>query len=533
MNFFFKTIYYLIFACSQITFVFSQFGSEVPFSLSIEPIEGTYITGTHSSAFAKSGDKWLIIGGRLNGLHGLNSNDGFPPEFANEYIIVLDTTTWTESVASINQLPTSIADPLRSTNMEFIQLGSYLYMLGGYGRDNVAGIFVTFPKLTAIHVDSIINAVLNGESIVPHVRQITDDRFQVCGGELGIIGQELYLLFGHNFGGRYTDPPTPIFTQTYTDRVSKFTLLDDGTTLTPESFVDFIDTNYFHRRDLNVGPIVKPNGEYALKAYSGVFQKTRNLPLRETITITQDTNEINTSYEQVMSHYNCAMIPIYDSLTKKMYTTFLGGMSLYNFIPATNEVIYDSLIPFISDITTMTTHPNGEMEETIMSTQLPGLLGSNAKFVLNTEISHFSNEVINIRGLQNSKTLIGYLYGGIRAEAANLGASQANEIIYRIFLTANNTNSLFNSEKNFGEVLLYPVPTSGIINVDFQIKNPMQISSALFDMNNMKVREFPQHYLVQGSQNLKLTTENISNGFYYIEIKSETSIVRKKVQIIH
>lgn len=530
---FFKKLFLVLITCFQSILAHAQFGSEVPFSISIEPIEGTFITGTHSSAIAKSGDKWLIIGGRLNGLHGLNSNDGFPTELANEYIIVLDTNTWTESIASINQLPTSIADPLRSTNMEYIQMGSYLYMAGGYGRDNVAGIFVTFPKLTAIHVDSMINAVLNGESIVPHVRQITDSRFQVCGGELGNIGQELYLLFGHNFGGRYTDPPTPMFTQTYTDRITKFSLLDDGITMTPESFVDFIDTNYFHRRDLNVGPIIKSNGEFALKAYSGVFQKTRNLPFRETITITQDTNEINTNYEQVMSHYNCAMIPIFDTLTKKMYTTFLGGMSLYNYIPATNTVVYDSLIPFISDITTMTTHPDGTIEESIMATQLSGLLGSNAKFVLNTEISHFSNEVIDIRSLSNTKTLIGYLYGGIRAEAPNLGASSANDTIYRIYLTANNSNSLANIENELGDVLIYPVPASNNLNIEFQTENPVQINLSLFDLNLKKISAYPTFNVISGKNTLPLSISNVANGFYYLEIKSETAIIRKKVQITH
>ena len=513
--------------------IHAQLGPEVPFSISIEPIQGTFITGTHSSAIAKSGDKWLVIGGRINGLHGLNSNDGFPTELANEFIIVLDTNTWTESIASLNQLPASIADPLRSTNMEYIQMGSYLYMIGGYGRDNVAGIFVTFPKLTAIHVDSMINAVLNGESIVPHVRQITDSRFQVCGGELGNIGQELYLLFGHNFGGRYTDPPTPMFTQTYTDRITKFSLLDDGITMTPQSFVDFIDTNYFHRRDLNVGPIIKSNGEFGLKAYSGVFQKTRNLPFRETITITKDTNDINTSYEQVMSQYNCAMIPIFDTLTKKMYTTFLGGMSLYNYMPSTNEFIYDSLIPFISDITTMTTHPGGAMDETVMSTQLTGLLGSNAKFILNTGINHFSNEVIDIRSLPNTKTLIGYLYGGIRAEAPNLGASSANDTIYRIYLTANNSNSLANLEEELENVLVYPVPASNNLNIDLQTKNPLEITVSIFDLNLKKISSFPIVNLNSGKHTLPLSISNLANGFYYLEIKSEKTIIRKKIQVFH
>ena len=141
-----------------------------------------------------------------------------------------------------------------------------------------------------------------------------------------------------------------------------------------------------------------------------------------------------------------------------MYTTFLGGMSLYNYIPSVNAVVYDSLIPFISDITTMTTHSDGTMEETIMATQLPGLLGSNAKFILNTGISHFSNEIIDIRSLSNAKTLIGYLYGGIRAEEPNLGASTANDTIYRIYLTANNSNSITNLEDELENVLVYPVP---------------------------------------------------------------------------
>jgi hypothetical protein len=530
---FYRNLFLFFVFCFSTLESSAQLGPEIPFSLSIEPIQGTFITGTHSSAIAKSGDKWLVIGGRINGLHGLNSNDGFPTELANEYIIVLDTTSWTESIASLNQLPASIADPLRSTNMEYIHIGSYLYMIGGYGRDNVAGMFVTFPKLTAIHVDSMINAVLNGESIAPHIRQITDSRFQVCGGELGNIGQELYLLFGHNFGGRYTDPPTSMFTQTYTDRITKFSLLDDGTNLTPQSFVDFIDTNYFHRRDLNVGPIIKSNGEFGLKAYSGVFQKTRNLPFRETITITQETNDINTSYEQVMSHYNCAMIPIFDTLTKKMYTTFLGGMSLYNYMPSVNAVVYDSLIPFISDITTMTTHSDGTMEETIMATQLPGLLGSNAKFILNTGISHFSNEIIDIRSLSNAKTLIGYLYGGIRAEEPNLGASTANDTIYRIYLIANNSNSLTNIENELENVLVYPVPASNNLNINFQTKNPLEINVTLFDLNLKKISSFPTVNLNSGKHTLPLSVANVANGFYYLEIKSETGIIRKKVQVFH
>ena len=102
---FYRNLFLFFVFCFSTLESSAQLGPEIPFSLSIEPIQGTFITGTHSSAIAKSGDKWLVIGGRINGLHGLNSNDGFPTELANEYIIILDTSTWIESIASLNQLP--------------------------------------------------------------------------------------------------------------------------------------------------------------------------------------------------------------------------------------------------------------------------------------------------------------------------------------------------------------------------------------------------------------------------------------------
>src|SRR5688572_25492911 len=72
---------------------FSQFGTLPPFTVEIEPVSTT-VPGIHSFAFAQSGPRWLIIGGRTNGLHGFSSNDAFPTQYANNEIVVIDTTTW-------------------------------------------------------------------------------------------------------------------------------------------------------------------------------------------------------------------------------------------------------------------------------------------------------------------------------------------------------------------------------------------------------------------------------------------------------
>lgn len=501
---------------------FAQFGTMPPFTVQLEPVITTPLPAIHSFAFAQSGGKWLIIGGRTNGLHGLNSSDGFPPEFKNNVVTVIDTATWAFYTADLNQLPKAIADPMRSTNMQYIQEGNYLYMVGGYGYDSVANMFVSFPKLTAVHVDNMINAVINALPIASTIRQVTDTNFSICGGDLGKIGSSYYLMFGHNFGGRYTDPPTPLFTQTYSDRIKKFNLTDDGTTITLSGFTYQVDTANFHRRDLNVGPIVKPDGSLAIGAYGGVFRKDSNLPFREPITISAGGTTVNTSYKQVMQQYTCALMPIYDSATQKMYTTFFGGISLYDFNDTTSIIKRDSLVPFVNDITTMTVNASGMVEETILPEKFQGLLGSNAKFISTQNISTYSNEVIRIRDLPNTKILAGYIYGGIRATQGNFGSSSsANDTVYRVFITPNNNTNIeeLNSVQN---IQLFPNPSYQSTSLLFTLKNVEQINVSLFDVTGKKVLDIVNEEMQKGNQKVTINTSKLNAGIYICKIQSKS-----------
>ena len=516
-----KVIFLAFFTCLIFNNVFAQFGTMPPFTVQIEPVITTPLPALHSFAFAQSGNKWLIIGGRTNGLHGLNSSSGFPPEYKNDVVTVIDTSTWAFYTVDLNQLPKAIADPMRSTNMQYIQEGNYLYMVGGYGYDSVASLFVSYPKLTAIHVDNMINAVISASPIASTIRQVTDTNFSICGGDLGKIGSSYYLIFGHNFGGRYTDPPSPLFTQTYSDRIKKFNLTDDGITITLSGFTYQVDTNNFHRRDLNVGPIVKPDGSLAIGAYGGVFRKDSNLPFREPITISASGTTINSSYLQVMQQYTCALMPIYDSATQKMYTTFFGGISLYDFNDTTSIIKRDSLVPFVNDITTMTVSSSGFTEETILPVKFHGLLGSNAKFVPTKNISTYSNEVIRIRDLPNTKILAGYLYGGIRALDANFGNSSANDTVYRIFITPNNNTSIeeFNSIQN---TQLFPNPSNQSTTLLFTLKNTEEISISLLDVTGKKVLDIAKEEMQKGNQKININSSKLNAGIYICKIQSNS-----------
>lgn len=259
----------------------AQFAPLPPFSLLIEKVVTPQpLPGFHSFAFAQHNGRWLIIGGRTNGLHGLNPNDGFDPAYANNNAVVIDTATWQIYYSSLSSLPYVIADPLRSTNMQFTQDEDYLYMIGGYGRDSVQNKFVTFSKLSSIRVDSIIDAIIAGTTISEFIRQYTDTNFQLSGGELQKMGSDFYLLFGHNFNGRYAANSTStLFTQKYSNQVKKFNIINNGGSIMASSFSIRTDTNNFHRRDLSSSPIIKPSGQQGVMAFGGVFKKDHDFPI--------------------------------------------------------------------------------------------------------------------------------------------------------------------------------------------------------------------------------------------------------------
>ena len=110
-------------------------------------------------------------------------------------------------------------------NMQSIQDGNTLYMIGGYGWDSIMSDFTTFNTLTAIDVNNTIDAIINNQPIAPFIRQYNNTNLAISGGELEKLNNEYYLFFGHFFGGRYSNSSSPLFVQEYSNRIKKFTIL--------------------------------------------------------------------------------------------------------------------------------------------------------------------------------------------------------------------------------------------------------------------------------------------------------------------
>src|SRR5690554_2803666 len=132
-----------------------------PFEITIEPIAITGLGGIQSYAFGQHDGKWLIVGGRLDGLHQRQPFAAFDIAGHNNQLIVVDPITQQKWSAPLTSLPTSIQEHLSSTNMQFHQDGAYLYCVGGYGYSATASDHTTYSNLTAIKVPDVINAVIN------------------------------------------------------------------------------------------------------------------------------------------------------------------------------------------------------------------------------------------------------------------------------------------------------------------------------------------------------------------------------------
>ena len=504
-----------------------------PYAIEIERI---YIPGSpaiHSFAFAEYYGKWLFVGGRTNGLHGFNPGDAFPKQYSNKNIFVVNPNTLeTYSKNIFSDCSYTTADPLRSTNMQYFQDGNKLYLIGGYGYDSASNSLVTFPVLTVVDINEMMNAIITGASISPYIRQLTDSRLQVSGGELQKLGDYFYLAGGHNFTGTYT---RTVNNQIYTDKIQKFKIIDNGISLSISDYTAWTDTVEFHRRDMNLVPAIKPDGvtPYMI-LYGGVFKKNVDLPFLNPIYIDENGPVVDYSFEQKMSQYTCSYLSAFNTNTGSMHTTFLGGTSLYYYNDFTHMLQYDSLVPFIDDITTLTKNSSGVSDERLSINRLPALLGTNAKFILNESIPQFANKVIKLNEI-SGRTFAGIIYGGIRAILPNNTPSFPSDYILKVFITPKtvNVNHLGNTlPENFELTQNYPNPFNPNTNIRFSIPTTAFTRLSVYDELGREVTKLVESKLEAGVYELDWDGSGFSSGVYYYKLESNSFSETRKMFLL-
>jgi hypothetical protein len=258
--------------------------------------------GLQSFAFGQYDGKWVIIGGRLDGLHRRQPFAAFDSIGHNNQVFVIDPKTNALWKAPVDGLSPALRDQLKGTNSCFTQDGNRLLLVGGYGISGTGENHITFPYLTTVSLPDLIVAVQSGQLSDGLFQQIENEQFAVTGGQLGKLGNQFYLVGGHRFDG-------PTFTQTYTNAVRRFYFDGDEPVFLPE----LKDTLLMHRRDFNVVPAQHADGSQYLLAYAGVFQYGRDLPFLTSIRIDAAGMTEQPGFRQYYNHYHCPDFSYFDA----------------------------------------------------------------------------------------------------------------------------------------------------------------------------------------------------------------------------
>ncbi|HSN60327.1 MAG TPA: hypothetical protein VLR49_05310, partial [Ferruginibacter sp.] len=415
-----------------------------PFSIRLEQTEIINMPALQSFAYATWQGKWLLLGGRIDGLHRRQPWASFDEDGQNKHIYVVDPKTqqvWKQSLAL---LPAGITEQLQSTNIQFVQVQNKLLLTGGYGYSLTADDHITYPYLTVLKVDEIIRAIINEKPMGQFIKQIKDERMAVTGGRLAKLGDTFLLAGGQRFDGRYNPMGPdhgPGFTQEYTNEIRRFTLAFENDHPIIRDYSANKDSINLHRRDYNLVPQVLSNNVMGYTMFSGVFQYNKNLPFTNFVDIVDGSYKVNHTFNQKYSHYQCAVLPVYDPESQRMYSLFFGGIAQY--YPGKNgKTNNDPDVPFTKTISVISRH-NDITEESILPIQMPGYLGAAAEFIFAPETKMYSDGIADALAMQNEEILVGYITGGINSSAKNIfwdnsgGVRSANGKLIKVYIKRN------------------------------------------------------------------------------------------------
>jgi hypothetical protein len=432
-------------------------GGDLPYRVTMRtvPTTGYTLPTLHSYVRAEHDGKWILIAGRTNGLHGF-VDDGlinFPPASQNRDVWVIDVANGQSWRRSLNSAETGLdqftVDSLTPTNAQGMQIGDRLYMSGGYGFDATARTFRTFDRLTAFDLPELIEWAQGGAAPVTDAfRQVSDPALQVTGGAMTHANGRAHLIFGQNFHGAYD----PILSGTYTEQIRSFTIEDDGDTLAISN-IDYGDiVEDYHRRDLSVVPVIRRDAQGQLAsgwtALAGVFtpgDRAWTVPVEISADgePTMADPYAEETFKQGMNIYQTANLGMYSELTGRMHTLLFGGITYQFYDPATGQFVNDIQFPFTNQSTAVVVDAEGRYQQFLLDEDFPEIVdgsgkrlrfGTNGEFFPIAGLPKYDNGVFKLDDL-TGETTIGYIFGGIMADAGNGGRTAASNYLFEVVFT--------------------------------------------------------------------------------------------------
>ena len=356
-----------------------------------------------SFSFAQWKGRWVIIGGRTAGYHGVGGGSAeFLRADANGEVWVLDTTVKPVRTyhAPLDQLTGEllpVKDQWASTAQLSFQDGPTLYIAGGYGEDH-RGDWVTYPQISTVDLPRLIEGVMRGRIPPESIAFTRSPLVQSSGGELVKLPDGYFYLEGHSFHGSYTafqgqrEQNGKAASQVYLDDIRKNENREfAGTWLSGNT-----GGNVPGRRAV---PSTRSQRDPGSCREGSAWRLTEECSHRRQLAFSKPVYSfpdskplIGEKFDQKMNAYACATMLIYDSNRETMYTTFFGGISGNSWDAATRSFVENPRIGAKTDPTYLdglqwsdqvSTIRAGELEtsEIVQTQPLPGFIGTDAVFI--------------------------------------------------------------------------------------------------------------------------------------------------------
>lgn len=407
---------------------------------------------------ANHGDNWLIVSGTTGNFH----------QFENTYFIssiyVYNPSTmqlYSMSISNTN-LPTAVKNQLASSNVEFLEDGDTLYIIGGFWTpDNLH--WSTLNTITAIDIPGMIHAIINNNTnLASYVNYTTSiPQFQVTGGQLGKIGNDFYLTFGMNcYGSNYCGGPGG--GQIYTNSIYQFStdpILSSISIINTATHADN-DNSGWRRRDYTLVPFMLGNTE-TLLVEGGPFTQPTNPNPGEVwtngINFNGDLQANNSFINQQANQYLAPSLSMYSASRKVSYTATFSGLS--NLYWSTTGLVHDATTPYgnildlISYNTNETVHEYANTKPICSGQPVASCLymGLTSIFIPVSNYNYFDGRhILQLDRLpKNTKTLVGYLYAGLLSPDQKIftsipppkGPSYTTNRVYAVYVVPSGAGS--------------------------------------------------------------------------------------------
>ena len=528
-----RLLHILILSLLTLTSVAQEF----PYSVVLNPVYSSQDIALQSFAYGTWQNRVLLIGGRKDGLHQRQPFASFVAEGMPSNISILDLNNYSSTPVEFDIIDTALLEQFASTNIQFYQTDSILWLVGGYGYSNTSQDHITHPMLTAINLKTFFEAQDNGTFAFESFDFITDDRFAVTGGSLKKLDDVFYLAGGHKFEGRYNPMNGPSFTQTYTEKVSRFipTLTEAG--IQVEWLPEFSDPALLHRRDLNVLEGIDANGQMNLTLFSGVFQHVADLPFTNCVEVYPSGIAEVPEFQHLLNQYHCGHVSLFDSQSQKQHYLFLGGISEYFF---ESDLLTQNVdVPFTKNIACVTRNANNQWVEELSLSFMPGYLGSGSEIILNENLPMISEEIIDLNAaFDGSQILLGHLLGGIRSTARNIfwenngTQSSTNDTLYEVWLVPNSTEKVSSYPISKSVFTIYPNPTSGKCRIEFSCTTNCDAELTVFDSNGKQVYFDKLGNFGAGKQSIENRWKLFEHpGTYVLQLKLDEKFIVQKLLV--